>query len=313
MAQPHSDAEKSLKIGLILVPFEDLQGSGVPHWSEMQAFATTAEAAGFDSLWVPDHLLFRSPDTPTAGAWEAWSLLSALAAVTSRIQLGTFVLSVPFRNPALLAKMADTVEEISNGRLILGLGAGWNQPEFDAFGFPFDHRASRFEEGVQIIHALLRDGLVDFEGTFSEARDCELRPRGPRPQGPPIMIGTTGSRMMELAARYADLWNVWLEEIGNSVDNLLPLLAAVDEACVAVGRDPATLERTAAVLVEVAPHPPSLIEGSPLRGTPEQLAEGLLAYVRAGITHVQVFLEPHTVEGIDAFAPVLALLKRSAD
>lgn len=90
---------------------------------------------------------------------------------------------MPFRNPALLAKMADTVEEISGGRLILGLGAGYLQPEFDAFGFPFDHRVSRFAEAVQIIHALLRDGRVDFAGSFYAARDGELRPRGPRPRG----------------------------------------------------------------------------------------------------------------------------------
>ena len=146
---------------------------------------------GFDSVWLPDHLLFRFPGVRPQGVWDVWSLLSALAATTKRVEIGPLVACTSFRNPALIAKMADTIDEISGGRLILGLGAGWHKPEYDAFGFPFDHRVSRFEEAMQIIHGLLRDGHVDFEGKFYSARDCELRPRGPRPQGPPILWGPT--------------------------------------------------------------------------------------------------------------------------
>jgi alkanesulfonate monooxygenase SsuD/methylene tetrahydromethanopterin reductase-like flavin-dependent oxidoreductase (luciferase family) len=306
---------RPLKVGVVLVQLvETPRGDDVPGWPELRQIATTAEAVGFDSVWIPDHLRSPLSDAPTDGAWESWSLLAALAAVTTRVQLGTWVLAVPFRNPALTAKMADTVDEISGGRLILGLGAGYHKPEFDAFGFPFDHLASRFEEGLQIIRGLLRDGHVDFEGTYYQARDCELRPRGaqraPGPQGPPILIGTIGERMLRLTARHADLWNASHIHTGNRPAGVAPLQAKVDAACREVGRDPATLERTAGVLVETAPHPPSVFEEPPLAGTPEELAEGLRAYARAGIGHVQLFLEPRTAAAVEAFAPVLEILDR---
>jgi alkanesulfonate monooxygenase SsuD/methylene tetrahydromethanopterin reductase-like flavin-dependent oxidoreductase (luciferase family) len=254
------------------------------------------------------------------GQWECWSVLTALAAVTRRVELGTLVLCTGFRNPALLAKTADTVEEISGGRLILGLGAGWNEREHAAFGYPFDHRASRFEEALTIIHGLLREGRIDFAGRFYAARECELRPRGPRPAGPPILIGTRGERMLRLTARYADLWNVWLAFGRNDPADLAPLREAVDAACAAVGRDPATLARTAAVMVaptEGAEPPVILaragIAPTPIGGTPAQIAERLRAFAAAGIAHLQVHLHPNTPASIDAFAPTLALLRSEAD
>ncbi len=191
---------------------------------------------------------YRSPDLPRAGgrATRDVGVLVAhcgLAAITERPEIGTMVLCSSFRNPALLAKMADTVDEISDGRLILGIGAGWNEPEYHAFGYPFDHRTDRFAEALPILSGLLRDGHIDFQGEYYEARDCELRPRGPRPGGPPIVVGasTAGPRMLDLAARYADGWNTWFSSTGNTVAGLLPFLAKVDAACEAVGRDPATL------------------------------------------------------------------------
>jgi alkanesulfonate monooxygenase SsuD/methylene tetrahydromethanopterin reductase-like flavin-dependent oxidoreductase (luciferase family) len=244
--------------------------------------------------------------------WEGWSLLTALAAVTRRVELGSFVSCTGFRNPALFARMADTVEEISNGRLILGLGTGYYAPEYRAFGFPFDHRTDRFAEALAIIAGLLRSGHVDFSGTYYEARQCELRPRGPRPHGPPIMIGASsaGPRMLELAAHHADSWNAWLENTGNSVDRLMPLLARVDAACAAAGRDPASLERSAAVFVEVGAHAPSMMILPPLTGPAEAIAAGLRAYGDAGVSHLQIWLEPNTPAGIAAFAPVLDQLDR---
>ena len=170
-----------LKVGLQLPQIEGMRGDGVRRWSELHEMAAVAEEIGLDSLWISDHLHYRLEGEETGrGCWEVWSLLSALAACTSRVELGTLVLALGWRNPALLAKMADTVDEISDGRLILGLGAGYHRYEYDQFGFPFDHRVSRFEEGIQIIHGLLRDGAVDFAGRFYSARDCELKPRGPR-------------------------------------------------------------------------------------------------------------------------------------
>ena len=316
-----SSRTRPLKVGLLLPDTERQMDGGTARWVDLLAMARAAEAAGFDSLWVTDHLLHRPADgdaasedvfgrTGTRGAWECWSLLSALAATIERVELGTIVLCTGFRNPALLAKMADTVDEVSGGRLVLGLGAGWNEPEHSAFGYPFDHRVSRFEEALTIITTLLRTGRIDFRGTYYEARECELRPRGPRPLGPPIMIGTTGRRMLELTARHADSWNTWFIHTDNRVEDLAPFRKAVDAACVAVGRDPATLERTLAVMVEVGPHAPSPTSAATLAGTPEELAAGLRAYADAGIAHVQIRLAPNTLDGIAAFPPVLELLDR---
>ena len=154
------------------------------------------EEAEFDSIWVYDHFFLRWPERPTVATWECWTTLSALAQATTRVQLGSMVLGVPFRNPAVVAKMASTLDEVSGGRLILGLGAGWHEPEFSATGAPFDHRAGRFEEALKIICPLLRDGRVDFEGAFYSARESELAPRGPRAKGPPIMLAGAGPRML---------------------------------------------------------------------------------------------------------------------
>jgi probable F420-dependent oxidoreductase len=306
-AMPADGVLRPLKIGLFLPSAETMLDGATAHWGDIQALAQLAEDAGFDSLWFPDHLLFER-STGTFGAWECWTLLAAVAAVTRRISLGPFVSSMSFRNPALLAKMADTVDDISGGRLILALGAGWHQPEYRAFGYPFDYRASRFAEGIEIIHTLLRTGEVDFAGTFYKAHECLLRPRGPQGSRLPIMIGTKGERMLRLAARYADSWNVdWVLP-----EALTALHAAIDAACIEVGRDPSTLERTASVQIDlpgVERHPFRGNAGQ-VSGSTEELAALMRSYAAAGITHVQVWLAPNTAAGIEAFAPVLALLDR---
>jgi alkanesulfonate monooxygenase SsuD/methylene tetrahydromethanopterin reductase-like flavin-dependent oxidoreductase (luciferase family) len=310
--EPGQERARPLKVGLILPETERQMNGGSARWSDLREMAHLGEQIGADSLWITDHLIHREPGEAPRGMWECWSLISALAAVTERPEIGTLVLSTSFRNPALLAKMADTVDEISGGRLILGIGAGWNEPEYRAFGYPFDHRTDRFTEALAIISGLLREGRLDFEGSYYQARDCELRPRGPRPQGPPIMIGASGAgpRMLELSARHADTWNTWFSGTGNTLEGLRPLLARVDAACEAVGRDPRTLERSAAVIVEVGPHEPSAMTGPPVTGSPAEIAAELRAYADAGVSHVQVWLEPNTPAGIAAFAPVLEALDR---
>ncbi len=174
-----------------------------------------------------------------------------------------------FRNPALLAKMAETLDAISGGRLILGLGSGDVAHEFHAFGFPFDHAVSRFEEALQIITSLLREGYCDFHGTYYEVNDLTLEPRGPRPNGPPILIGTllTGKRMLRLTTQYADLWNGFLCYGRNWPDVLPPIRDAIDAACIQHGRDPATLGRTVGVRVALLGEQ---VTGGvePLEGTP---------------------------------------------
>jgi alkanesulfonate monooxygenase SsuD/methylene tetrahydromethanopterin reductase-like flavin-dependent oxidoreductase (luciferase family) len=280
---------------------------GSARWSDLAQMARLGEEIGADSLWITDHLIHRVPGEEPRGMWACWSLIAALAAVTERPEIGTLVLCSSFRNPALLAKMADTVDEISGGRLILGIGAGWNEPEYHAFGYPFDHRVERLEEALSILVPLLRTGHVDFQGTYYEARDCELRPRGPRPEGPPVMIGASqaGPRMLDLAVRFGDGWNAWFSGTGNTIEGARQLLAKVDAACAQAGRDPATLARSVAVIVEVGPHAPSAMTGPPLTGSAAEIAAGLRAYAEAGFSHLQIWLEPNTPAGIAAFAPVL--------
>lgn len=275
--------------------------------------ARLGEQVGFDSVWVGDHLLYRDEEQGSRGPREAWTMLAAIAASTSRIAIGPLVACTSFHNPAMLAKMATTVDDISGGRLILGLGAGWNETEYRAFGFPFDQRVSRFEEAFTIIRSLLRDGRVDFEGKFYSARDCELLPR-PRPGGPPLMIGSMGERMLGITLPHVDSWNAWYDWIGNSPEGYRPLREKVDAACRAAGRDPAQIERTVAVLVQLPGGSgrrrvdPAKVAPA-LTGSSEAMAQVLRGFAREGVAHVQLVLDPINESSIEAIAPVLKLLE----
>jgi probable F420-dependent oxidoreductase len=285
-------------------------------WPEYVAIAQRAEALGFDTIWLGDHLLYRYEDGTTRGPWEAWTTLSALAAATSRIRLGPLVASTAFHAPAMLAKLAATVDEVSGGRLIVGLGAGWNEPEFRAFGFPFDHRIDRFEEAFTIVRTLLRDGAIDFDGRYFQARDCELLPRPSKPGGPPLLIGSIGPRMLRITLPYVQAWNVWYADTANSPAGLEPHLRLVDAVSREVGRDPDEIERTVAVLVQLpgGRGRRSLYAGgpqhSPLAGSSAAIADGLRAYARLGVAEAQLVVDPITLESIEALAPMLEELDR---
>ncbi len=211
--------------------------------------AKAAEEVGFDSIWVGDHYLYRGDDRPERGPWEAWTLLAGLASITERVRLGPLVACLNFHNPAVLAKTAATVDELSGGRLVVALGAGWNRTEFDAFGLPFDHRASRFEEGFEIVRRLLDGERVTFEGRFQHARDAVLLPRPAR--RPPLMVGSTGTRVLAATLPHVDVWNTWYDWYGNTAEGFGEKVREIDEACGRAGRDPATLERSACVLVRL--------------------------------------------------------------
>lgn len=304
-----NDANR-LKLGMLLPHVETRYGGDTARWTDLLNMTKLAEQAGFDSIWTIDH--FNVPDHGVdRGVLECFSILAAIAAVTTRVEIGPLVACTGFRNPALTAKIAETIDEISGGRLILGLGAGWHEPEYRQMGLPFDHRVGRFEEALTIIHGLLQDGQIDFDGRYYSARECELRPRGPRPGGDgphiPILIGSSGERMLGLAATYADQWNVFFSSMNNDSASIAPLRAKVDAACNAIGRDPATMERSAAVMVGFdlpgargRPDAPNILKGST-----EEIAQGLRAFVAEGITHLQIYLDPMTERGIEAFVPVL--------
>ena len=307
---------RPLKVGLYVLGFEGWMDGSTARWSDIMAMAQRAEQVGFDSIWLADHLQYRLEEGPM-GIWECSTMLAALAATTSRVELGTTVICTGFRNPALLAKMADTIDEISAGRLILGLGAGWGDFEYHAFGYPTDHRYSRFAEAIQIIQGLLRKGSIDFDGTYYQARECELRPRGPRLGGPPIMIGTRGKRMLRLTAQYADLWNANCTRRHSRPEDLEPTAGLLDAACKEVGRDPATLGRTALLhwnssdRVEAIPQWIRSQWGEPLTEGPGEVAEVFREFAREGISHLQVVVWPHTLAGVEAFYPVLEALDQT--
>ena len=301
---------RPIKIGIMLPESEYEMAGKTAGWSDFLAMAETIEESGFDSLWFADHLQMKLPSGEPQGAWECWSILSAFAAVTKRIEIGPFVTATAYRNPALLAKIAETVDEISGGRLILGIGSGWAEWEYHVYGLPFDHRASRFEEALHIITNLVRTGGVDFEGEYYTVRDCLLRPRGPRLQGMPIMIGTfSGERMMRLSAKHADHWNIWANAFGNRAESLVPLLRKMDVYCQDVDRKPASLERSASVLVdfEGAYGRPGQPVPS-LTGTPRQVADEYLRYAEAGVSLLQLYPDPCTVDGIKRCAEAVTLL-----
>jgi alkanesulfonate monooxygenase SsuD/methylene tetrahydromethanopterin reductase-like flavin-dependent oxidoreductase (luciferase family) len=301
---------RPLKVGVLLPEIEY-----VARWSEIREMAVLAEDIGLDSVWVVDHYLDPGAGS-RRGPWEAWTQLAALAEATRRVEIGPLVAATAFHQPAVLAKFAVTVDEISGGRLTLGLGAGWNEREFRAFGFAFDHRVSRFEEAFTIITTLLREGHIDFSGRFYELRDCELLPRGPRPAGLPLLIGSSGPRMLRITAPHVQAWNAWYTMFGNRPAGIAAQHELVDEACRDVGRDPAEVERTVALFLQLPGatglHDFERLSAPSIAGTPEEVALMLREFAIAGIRHVQLVIDPITVAGVASLAPILEALDADA-
>jgi probable F420-dependent oxidoreductase len=270
--------------------------------------ATAAEQVGFDSIWLGDHLLYAPEHgRPERGPWEVWTMLAALAAATERVSLGPLVACTAFHSPGLLAKMAATVDDVSGGRLVLGLGAGWNQREFSAFGVPYDRRVSRFAESFQIVHGLLAGERVSMDGSFSQADDLVLLP--PPARRIPIMIGSNGPRMLSLTLPHADSWNTWFDDYGNSPEGFAALSQQISAAAELAGRDPAQIERSACVAValddsgerSVDPAAPPVAGGA-------DLAAHLRDLAAAGADEAILVVSPITEGSIRELAVALAAL-----
>ncbi len=281
-------------------------------WAEYASMARAAEEVGFDSIWVGDHYLYRDDGRPERGPWEAWTLLAGLATVTERVTLGPLVACLNFHLPAVLAKTAATVDELSGGRLVLALGAGWNRMEFDAFGIPYDHRASRFEDGFEIVRRLLDGERVTFEGRFHRTRDAVLLPRPAR--RPPMMVGSTGARVLAATLPTVDVWNTWYDWYGNTAEGFGSKVQEIDDACDRAGRDPATLERSACVLVRLGDtaERPDEAGVTPLHGPPNAIGAGLKEIAAAGADELILVVDPITEGSIRALGPVVDELQRGA-
>jgi probable F420-dependent oxidoreductase len=278
-------------------------------WPEYAAMARAAEEVGFDSVWVGDHLLYRGDGRPERGPWDCWTLLAGIAAVTERVSLGPLVACTAFRRPGILARTAAAVDELSGGRLVFGIGSGWNETEFRAFGLPFHRRVSRFEEAFEIVRRLLAGERVTFEGRFHRVEDALLLP--PPARRVPLMIGATGPRMLAIALPHADAWNTWYDWYGNSAEGFAPRNREVDSAAGAVGRDPTEIERSACVLVVLDPaagERPLEESAPPVEGPPERIAAHLRDLAEAGADEAILVVSPIDERSIRSLGPALALL-----
>lgn len=305
--------KRPVKVGVCLMWHEDLESGKAARWNEIKAHAVAAEQIGFDTVWVPDELLwgFTNP-SGRRGWWECVAIAGAVAASTSRVAVGTWVMAGNYRNPALAAKIVETLDEISAGRFILGIGAGAGDREAEAFGYPKDHVYSRFEEALEILVPLLRAGKADHHGTYFQAVDLELRPRGPRPGKIPLMIGAHGPKMMRLAAKHADIWSGYATE-GSKPKTLAPLLDAFSTTCEVVGRDPASIGRSLGVVVEPtkATGAAAAGYGEPIRGSAQEIAEAIAEFGALGVTQIELIPWPLTLASIEALSPVVAALDRA--
>jgi alkanesulfonate monooxygenase SsuD/methylene tetrahydromethanopterin reductase-like flavin-dependent oxidoreductase (luciferase family) len=280
-------------------------------WAEYRSMAVAAEELGFDSVWLGDHLLYRNEGEPEKGPWDVWTLLGALAAVTSRVELGPLVACTGFHPPGMIARMAAAIDEVSGGRLILGLGCGWNRAEFAAFGIPYDHRVARFEEAYEIIRRLVAGEHATLHGTYWQADDAVVLP--PPARKIPLMIGSNGPRMLGIALPHADWWNTWWDGYGNTVAGFAELNARIDAAAESAGRAPGDVARSACVLVTVDAATAERVlrprsEITPLAGDAETLAAHLRGLADAGADEAILVLDPITEDSIRAVAPALALL-----
>jgi probable F420-dependent oxidoreductase len=281
-------------------------------WPEYAAMARAAEEAGFDSIWVGDHLLYRDDGRrPERGPWEAWGLLAGLACVTQRVRIGPLVACVAFSPPAVLAKRAATVDEICGGRLTLGIGAGWNEAEFLAFGIPFDSRASRFEESFDVIRRLLAGERVTAHGRFVDVEDAVLLPRPLHRV--PLMAGSTGPRVLAATLPWVDCWNTWFDWYGNTAEGFAAGNAEIDAACELAGRVPSEVERSACVLVvlDTEAGERRLDDGpTPVDGSPAGVASALRDLADAGAHEAILVADPITEDSIRTLGAALAELDR---
>ena len=301
---------RHMQIGMVLPQFEQVKSAETPRWETIVGMARRAEELGFDTVWVADELLWDFDEWPgPRGFWECVALAGAVAASTSRIEVGTWVLSALHRNPALTAKAVETLDEISGGRFLFGFGSGHAGKQGEAFGYPLDHTVGRYEEALEIIVPLLRDGGVDFAGQYHSANNLEQRPRGPRPGGVPIMLGAHKARTMRLAVRYADIWSDFARE-SSLPEAFEPALRLLDAACAEQGRDPGSIGRSIGVIVEPLDwHDAEEVGlGVPITGSTQEIAAVLRRFAAMGVTRLELMSWPSTPAALEVLGAVLPLL-----
>ncbi len=315
-----------MKIGTVVPVWTLSMGGDTPRATDVIDYARLAEEIGFDSLWIIDHFCYEpyldyqeqlGVDPPESlkgvrrGAWECFTMAASLATATERVEIGTLVANTGYRNPALLARMAETVDDVSDGRFVLGLGAGDMPSEHRAFGFPYERRVGRFEEALQIIRPMLRGESVTLKGEFYRTEAAELIPKGVRPEGPPILIGVLqgGPRMRRLVVQYADHWNAWLAYSDSRPDGYLETSDLLSAACEKHGRDPMTLERNITIAVCMPGEQFPIGDAVPLTGSTVEIVESLSKYADFGLGHESIFPYPNTPDTLESLAPLMDQLR----
>lgn len=272
-----SEPTRRLRIGIKTAPQYTTYDDILRIWREADQIAV------FEHAWVFDHLIAVGDD-PSGPCLEGWTLLSALAAATERLRVGVMVTSNTFRHPALLAKMAATVDQISHGRLDFGIGAGWNEREHASTGIPLyasPERIDRLAEACELIQRLWTEDAVDFAGHYYHLDQALCEPKPVQKPRPPMVIGGGGERLtLHVVAKYADIWNI----IPTSVAEFARKSAILDAHCKAIGRDPQTIERSVQVVADLAHS--------------EEVQQSLRGYVTAGATHLILELPPPFTSGM---------------
>ena len=305
------ESKRPMSLGLMLPIAEQnavANDSPVDGFWDTVAMARLAIEIGFDMLWLPDHFMLKLErhGGQARGVWECWTTTAGIAAALPGIPIGTMVACTAFHNPGSIAKMAESIDDISRGNFVLGLGCGWHADEYHMFGLPFDHRVDRFEEALRIISPLVRTGQASFEGEYYQAREAINFPRGPRWRegGPPILFGANKPRMMRLTALYADAWNADWQDNAEIVAERMKLL---DEACLGVGREPSGLVRTGGSQFAM--------EGCqdrwyPIRGSVDEMAAAMHSFRDVGLVHYLCAPDPCTLETLEDFAKVIEAYDR---
>ncbi|MDQ3657200.1 MAG: LLM class flavin-dependent oxidoreductase [Chloroflexota bacterium] len=290
---------RDTSLGLMVPVSEWHAFGGSPHFADILEISQAAAGLGIEALWYADHFSFGAEDE-ARGFWDAWTLMAAIAASVPDVYLGPLVACTAYRNPGVIAKMTEMIQDISGGRFVLGLGAGWHKPEYDQFGIRFEPRVSQFDEALQIIHGLVRDGEADVHGEHYQANQAVNLPRGASGHSTPILIGSSGDRMLGLLARYGDAWNTcWY----GSTEGIPEKIAKLDAACEAAGRDPDSVVRT--VGVNIARDGYTGSRGNPFRGDTGETVAFLRELEGLGFRHIVLGLDPCTPRSVAAFAPVI--------
>jgi alkanesulfonate monooxygenase SsuD/methylene tetrahydromethanopterin reductase-like flavin-dependent oxidoreductase (luciferase family) len=296
-----------LGIGFTLLSMEDPKTGDAPRWEILRRRARLAEDVGFDTVWIADELQWEMEawDDPR-NWWECVALAGAVAASTDSINVGTWVLSALHRNPGITLRAAETLDEISGGRFVFGLGAGHAGRQGEAFGFPSTYTVSRYEEALAIITALRNAGHVSFGGVYYTAQDQVLGPRSSREEAIPLLLGAHGPRTMRLAVENADIWSAYATE-SSQPESFVDMIDQLNRICDDLGRDPRSLGRSIGVAVAPPDIEPTgwLADAGTIKGSTDQIIDTFGRFEALGCTRLEVMAAGNADEVIEGLAPVV--------